>query len=324
MNRTVTVVVLLGLLVAGFFFKAPLEEIHLPAGKLVGPITNTILATWVTMLALIGLFYAATKGFNAAKMSLVPRGVQNFVEFGVEALLNFVTGVAGEEKGRKFFPLIATIFLFVITNAWLGLLPGFLTIGVIKAPEPGQHAEHFQPVTSGVAVVPFGGGSEPKEKAAAGHEAEAGGLAGTFTPLLRAANTDLNTTLALALIAMFFVEMWGLQALGLGYLGKFINFSGPIALFVGLLELVSEFARVVSFTFRLFGNMFAGEVLLGVISFLVPWVMVLPFFGLEIFVGFVQALVFAGLTLVFSVMATAGHGEEHHEEAHAEAAAAHH
>lgn len=342
MNLPAAIAVVLGLMVAGFFVRGPLEDIHLPAGQLANlagyPITNTILATWVTMLGIIVVFYRATSGFNAGRMSLIPRGLQNFVEFAVESLLNFVTGVAGEEKGRRFFPLVATIFLFVIGNAWLGLLPGYLTVGAIQTPHQGQKAHHFTDWNIGglrIGVIPVGGTSDEAEKAHAAAEAdtahpvvvpaaESGGISGVFVPILRAANTDLNTTLALALVAMFFVEAWGLQALGLGYLGKFLNFSGPIAFFVGVLELVSELARVVSFTFRLFGNMFAGEVLLGVITFLVPWVLVLPFFGLEIFVGFVQALVFAGLTLVFSVMATTGHGEEHHGEVHGEAEAAHH
>ncbi|MBI4496287.1 MAG: F0F1 ATP synthase subunit A [Chloroflexi bacterium] len=344
MNRWLVIAAILGLLVAGFFFRGPMEEIHIPAGKIASvagfPITNTILATWVTILVLTGIFYKATSGFSYERMSLVPRGLQNLVEFLVEALLNFVTGVAGQENGRRFFPLIATIFLFVLGNAWLGLLPGYLSLGVIQAPEHGEAAHHFEELTTigglRIGYVPFISGAEEAHAAAttvtgasqatmapAAEEEAASGIAGVFVPLLRAANTDLNTTLALALVAMFFVEKWGLQALGMAYLGKFLNFSGPIAFFVGLLELVSEFARVISFTFRLFGNMFAGEVLLGVITFLVPWVAVLPFFGLELFVGFVQALVFAGLTLVFGVMAVSGHGEEHHE-AHPVPETAHH
>lgn len=331
MNPSAAIAVSLALLIVGVvFFPAPLEEIHIPGGVLahlgILNITNTLLATWVTMLALVGLFYTATAGFNQQRMSIIPRGVQNLVEMLIEALLDFVNGVAGPANARKFLPLIVTIFLFVLGNAWLGLLPGYLTVGVIKAPEHGEPVHHFTNWSIGglsIGVIPLGSSAAHEPEPA--HAAEIApsyssvppsekgeDFTGVFVPVLRAANTDLNTTLGLALVAMFSIEMWGLQALGVGYLGKFFNFSGPIAFFVGLLELVSEFARIISFTFRLFGNMFAGEVLLGVITFLVPWVLVLPFFGLELFVGFVQALVFAGLTLVFATMAVTAHAE--HEE----------
>lgn len=303
------------LLVAGIFFRGPLPPILVPAEVLatIGgfPLTNTILATWVTMIVLVLLFRAAT-----SNMQLVPRGVQNFVEMAVEGLYGFCIGVAGERYGRHFFPMVAAIFLFVITNAWLSLLPGFGTIGAV------HHAEHgavpFIPVGP-VAVVPPGA-----ETIEPGRHGPPGAVEGMLVPFLRGANTDLNTTLALALVAMVFVQMWGLRAHGIRYGAKFVNVGrllrgqiafGLIDVFVGVLETVSEIARIVSFTFRLFGNMFAGEVLLAVIVFLIPWSLVLVFYGLELFVGFVQALVFAGLTLVFSTMAVAGHGEEH-EEAH--------
>ena len=129
-------------------------------------------------------------------------------------------------------------------------------------------------------------------------------------PIFRGATADLNPTLALALISVGATQYFGLKHLKLSYLKKFFNFSGPIQFFVGLLELISEFAKILSFAFRLFGNIFAGEVLLVVIAFLLPVIGPLPFLGLEIFVGFVQALVFSLLTLVFLHMATIGHGEE--------------
>jgi F-type H+-transporting ATPase subunit a len=139
--------------------------------------------------------------------------------------------------------------------------------------------------------------------------------------LLRPAGTDLNMPMALALVSFVFVEFWGLRLLKLGYLAKFVrvdnlkkgNFAQvPIDIFVGALELLSEFVRIISFTFRLFGNMTAGEILLIMITYLVPFVAILPFYGLEILVGFVQALIFAGLTLVFVVVAVTPH--EHEEE----------
>ena len=137
-----------------------------------------------------------------------------------------------------------------------------------------------------------------------------GKKAGRLLPLFRGANTDLNTTLAIAIVAMFFVTYWGISELGLKLYGsKFINFSSPIMLFVGLLELIAEFARVVSFTFRLFGNMFAGEVLLIAMMFLLPFIGIVPFMGLELFVGVIQAFIFSMLTLIFGVTAIAAHSE---------------
>lgn len=126
----------------------------------------------------------------------------------------------------------------------------------------------------------------------------------TFVPLLRGGTADLNITLGTAIVAVFMVQVFGYRSLGMKYFKKFINFSNPINFFVGFLELISEFAKIMSFSFRLFGNIFAGEVLLAVIAFLLPIFAPLPFIGLEIFVGFIQALVFATLTLVFVNIAT--------------------
>ena len=137
---------------------------------------------------------------------------------------------------------------------------------------------------------------------------------GILVPFLRGANTDVNTTLAIALIAMFMVHFWALRALGLwGHLSKFINLrEGPIGFFVGVLEGISEVARIISFTFRLFGNIFAGEVLLVALAFLLPLIGIIPFLGLELFVGLIQAFIFSMLTLLFAAMATVGHGAEQH------------
>ncbi|MFZ5376862.1 MAG: F0F1 ATP synthase subunit A [Patescibacteria group bacterium] len=131
-----------------------------------------------------------------------------------------------------------------------------------------------------------------------------------FVPLFRAGTADLNTTIALAIISIALTQVIGFKYLGLSYLKKYINFSSPIMFFVGVLELISEFAKIISFAFRLFGNIFAGEVLLAVITFLVPIIAPMPFYGLEIFVGFIQAFVFSLLSLVFFKMAADSH-EEH-------------
>jgi F-type H+-transporting ATPase subunit a len=237
-------------------------------------VTNTLLSSWIVTSLLIGLFYFATR-----RMAVVPRGVQNLLEAAVEALYNFVQNVAGAENARRFMPLIATIFLFVMFNAWIGLLPFYPALGFLN--DEGEMERH----------------------------------------LLRPAGTDLNMPLALALTSFVFVEFWGFRLLRLSYLSKFIrlenlrrgNFTQvPIDLFVGALELLSEFVRIISLTFRLFGNMTAGEILLLVITYLAPFVLVLPFYGLELLVGLVQALIFAALTLVFVVVAVTPHSEEEH------------
>ena len=152
-----------------------------------------------------------------------------------------------------------------------------------------------------------------------------GSFSGALSPYFRSVNTDINAPLAIAIFSFIFVEFWGLQSLGPGYLKKFVAIDafkkgpmGVIDIFVGLLEFVSELSRTVSFTFRLFGNVFAGEVLLMMMSFVVPFLLVDVFYGLELFVGLIQAFVFAILTLVFAVTAVSHHGDGDHEEAHAE------
>lgn len=163
------------------------------------------------------------------------------------------------DKTKMFFSLLATYFIYILSLNWAGLLPGVGTIGIHLLEE--------------------------------GHE--------VFVPLFRAGTADLNTTLAFAVIAVFVIQISGLRALGLSYLKKFFNFSNPIMFLVGLLELVSEFTKIISFSFRLFGNIFAGEVLLTVIAFLMPIIAPIPFIGMELFVGFIQAIVFSMLTCVF-------------------------
>ena len=290
-------------------------------------ITNTMVTTWMAILVLTVLAFFATR-----RMTEVPTGLQNFFEVVIEYFLNLSESVAGPEKARKFLPLVLTIFLFIVTANWMGILPGFGTIGWIESVEVlTEHAEHeadqngeavhleeinaqiFQGEGS-LLVMPFGSidnvtNLEEIEE----HGLEEGQTAGILIPFLRSANTDINTTLAIALIAMFTIHFWGFRTLGFfGHAGKYITIKGgPIGSFVGLLELISEVARIISFTFRLFGNIFAGEVLLVAMAFLLPLIGIIPFLGLELFVGLIQAFIFAMLTLVFATMATAGHGDEH-------------
>ena len=317
------------------FLSSPIAVIQLPAepaipGELFPGFTlmNTMITTWATVLVLIVLSYFATRNLQE-----VPRGLQNLFEVLIEFFLNLSESIAGTERARKFFPLVMTIFFFVMAANWIGILPGFGTIGWIEpAEELIHHAEEEagdgDADLEGIRLQVFEGdggfgymafGSLPKDGFTAADYEEANGAgagkqAGHLIPFLRSANTDVNTTLAIALVAMFMVHFWGFTTLGIfGHLGKFINFkAGPIGLFVGALEGIGEVARVISFTFRLFGNIFAGEVLLIAMAFLLPLIGIIPFLGLELFVGMIQAFIFAMLTLVFATMATISHGGETH------------
>ncbi|MEK7211139.1 MAG: F0F1 ATP synthase subunit A [Patescibacteria group bacterium] len=228
------------------------------------PVTNTLLVAWAVIIFLVVIAFLVNR-----KMRLIPRGLQNVVEYALEGLYNLIDGVTHDKKqSKKFFPIVATIFLFVILSNWIEIAPGLGTIGLRETHEGKE------------IIVPF----------------------------IRSSSADLNVTLALAAVSVFATQIMGIAALGFfKYAGKFINFHGPIEFFSGILELISEVAKMISFSFRLFGNIFAGEVLLAVVSFLVPYIVPLPFLFLEIFVGFVQALVFAMLTTVFLKMAVTSH-----------------
>lgn len=260
--------------------KLPAEEVFHLFGF---PITNSIVGAWFSIIVLVGVSYAITR-----RLKLIPARGQSMLEFALGALLNFCQSVAGEKNGRQFFPVVATIFLFVIMNAWLSLLPGFGSILITN-------------------------------------------VEGETVYLLRGANTDINMPLALALMSFVAVGYFGIRSLGgFSYLGRFVNvsqffrsvgqlfrgklragisgmFTGVIDIFIGILEAMSTFVRIVSFTFRLFGNMTAAKILILSATFLIPWVFALPFYGLELLIGFIQAIIFGGLTLVFLTIATASH-----------------
>jgi F-type H+-transporting ATPase subunit a len=258
-------------------------------------VTNTLLATWLTMLLLTIGSILVTRN-----LQMVPSGIQNLVEWGLAVLLGLSENVAGE-RGRRFFPLVATIFIFLLLSNWMGLLPGFGSVGLIHKAHDGGHEAR----TVSLSVIDL---HILQAEEAGEHE-----TGWTVVPFLRSPATDLNTPLALAIIAVVATQVVGLRAQGRQYLKKFISIDDPLGLVVGPLELVSEFAKIISFTFRLFGNIFAGEVLLAVLAFIIPYLVSIPFFGLELFVGLMQAFVFAILTLVFMTMATAGHGPEGEE-----------
>jgi F-type H+-transporting ATPase subunit a len=334
-GRTIAILVgLLAVMVASaILIPAPKMPVVLPAEKVFSvagfPVYNTFLAA-----TLVTLFWLVVSLVATREMKLVPSGLQNVVEAVVEFLLTTAEEVAGKQNGRRFFPFAATIFLFIVTANWMSLVPSFLTVGVaLEHRGDLPYVVMVQPWAGGPWIVPLGGRlPEPKDKHAAVPQEGAAKLSeaaeplpppGTpvkreFIPFLRGANTDLNMTLGLGLLAFLFIEYWGISALGFfRYAGKFLNFrEGPIGVFLGLIELITEFARILSFGFRLFGNLFAGEVLLGVVVFLIPLLAVLPFMGLEIFVGFIQAAVFAMLVLVFGGAAVAEHGHAGHEESH--------
>jgi len=223
-----------------------------------------------------------------------PSCLQQMLEVPIEALYNLSKSIAGT-KASEFFPIIGSIFFFVLISNWSGLLPGFGTIGIYKNEPNHQIVESVQ-----ATHIP----SNPEYS----HEAEEGAHQ-KFIPIFRAPSADLNTTLALAVFSIVFIQITGFKHLGLSYLKKFFNFSSPIYFFVGILELIGEVAKIISFAFRLFGNIFAGEVLLIVTAALIPVIAPFPFYGLELFVGLIQALVFAMLTLVFLNLATISHDE---------------
>lgn len=233
-------------------------------------ITNSLFTGWVVtaVLAICVIFFS-----KQIKEKGAPSRLQSFVEFIIESLFGVVESIAGNAKAKRFFPLVGTLFIFILFSNWSGLLPGLAAIGIREE-------------LHGASIL---------------------------IPFWRAPTADVNTTLALGLITMIMVQVYGYQYLGLKYFKKFFDFSNPINFFVGILELVSDLSKIISFTFRLFGNIIAGEILLLVMGMIVPVLGPTPFIALEIFVGFIQALVFMMLSSVFINMATIGHGDEHHE-----------
>ena len=318
------------------FLGAPLAAIAIPAEPvLADPIiggfklTNTMVATWITIVVLLIVALKVRSG-----LSDVPGRFQGLVEVILEFFLNLAETIAGRERARTFFPLVMSIFLFIFVANWLGILPGFGTIGRIETYEEVAHhhcddyegdqakyddclahtnVQVFEGDGAFGYLAPGSVGSDVTVKEWKENK-EPGKQAGILVPWFRSANTDLNTTLAIAIVAMVMIHFWGFSHLGVfGHIGKFLNFKeGPIGFFVGILELISEVAKVVSFTFRLFGNIFAGEVLLAAMIFLIPLIGIIPFLGLELFVGVIQAFIFSMLTLVFAAAATVAHGGEHH------------
>lgn len=236
------------------------------------PITNAMLTGVVVSALLVGFAYWFSTHLNAKGKRVST--IQNTLELIVEGFYNLMISIAGERKARSFFPVISTLFLYILLSNWIGLLPGVGTIGIISK-----------------------------------HQGEE-----LFAPLVRPPTADLNSTLGLALFSVVGAQVVGVRFLGIGYFSRFFNFRNPGKFVLGLLEFTSELSRIISFAFRLFGNIFAGEVLLSVSLALLPFLAPLPFLGLEVFVGVIQALVFAVLTLVFWNMASLSHEPGHESQ----------
>lgn len=333
-------------IILGFFLTAPVPHVEL-AGEPIfstGPtwLTNSILTTIIVDIILLVLVIVAT-----IRMNLIPSGLQNAFEAIIEYIYGLAESIAGKNV-KRFFPISATLFFFVIFSNYSGLIPTAGSLGFCH-PEAHGAATHGETAPAEGSEVPNEATPTPHSQrldgqlamsdgnlillapaAEADPNAEETATNGNGTcdkgeklvPLFRAPSADLNVTLALSLVTMGLVQYFGFSNLGTGYLRKFWNPSGTgfmkgINIFVGGLELVSEVARVISFTFRLFGNIFAGEVVLATMAFLCAYLIPLPFYFLEVLVGAVQALVFMMLSLVFFSMAVVSHGE-HHDEAHAE------
>ncbi len=300
-NATIGIIVLLVLSVVPFF-NAPPPHVELAAEALLehGPkwFTNGLLTT-----LLVDLIIILMAVFAVSRMKEIPGAWQNIVEMLVEGMWNLTQSIAGHgsANSRKFFPWVITIFIFVLVSNYIGLLPGFGSIGIYHSP-----AESHAQTELGNQLAMAGG--EAVAVAAAAEEGKP-----VLVPLFRSPSADLNMTLALALISVFMTQFFGVQALGIRYFTKFFKnpFKDGMGAVVGFFELIAEISKIISFSFRLFGNIFAGEVVLLVMAFLVTFLLPSIFYGLELFIGFIQALVFMLLTLAFFTMATVSHDDHH-------------
>jgi F-type H+-transporting ATPase subunit a len=227
-------------------------------------VTNSLLMTWIVMALLIGFAF-----FFGRNLKMIPGKLQSAIEWLFQGAYDYIAEtLESDVLARRFFPLLATIFLFILIGNELEFFPGVGSIGIFHGTE--------------------------------------------FTPFLRAPAADLNLTLALAFISFFTIEITGIATLGgLKYASKFVNLKSPVGFAVGLIEIISNLGRLISFSFRLFGNIFAGEVMILVAGFFLPYLLPVPLIGFEMFIGVIQALVFAMLTLFFIKLAIADPHEEH-------------
>jgi F-type H+-transporting ATPase subunit a len=310
----VLVLLIAGFILGGIFVPVQPEilvapeklfNITLPGGGTFA-VVNTLPTLFVTIFLIIIPLAWATRNslLKSARTDLVPRGIGNAVEAILEVLYNLTEGSAGK-YARMIFPWFATIMIYVLVANLLKLVPGFESVGVLHHVEAGHEGHHITPLFGNWSLFTHEEGEY------------------ILAPIFRGISVDLNFTVALALIAVVMIQVIGFRAQGLGYLSKFFNtrrmfkvpFFGAMDFLVGLLELISELSKILSFAFRLFGNMFAGIVLVAIVAGLLGRFSILPAMVMlfELFVGVIQAFVFGMLTMVFMAQATQGHGEEHAE-----------
>ncbi|MDP3982171.1 MAG: FoF1 ATP synthase subunit a [bacterium] len=241
-------------------------KVHLEP-DIIGTIAGLPISSSLLLAWIAAILLVGSGILIVRSLKLVPGKAQGVAEVTIEGIFGFMESITGSrEKAKEHFPLIASFFLFILTMNWIGIFPGIGSIG-------------FDQILNGKEV---------------------------FVPFFRPPASELNTTLALALVSVIITQIYGIWKLGiLRHLGKFFVFGkGPIYFFIGLMELAGEFTKIISFSFRLFGNMFGGKVMLVIIMTLVPLILPVPFLALELLIGFLQALVFAALTLIFLSFAT--------------------
>jgi F-type H+-transporting ATPase subunit a len=320
-RRWIVLVLMIVGFILGGIYPAVQPEITVAAEKLIleplvnlGPLgdlylVNTMPTLLVTIALVLWLVFATNRSLKqSANTDLVPRGIGNVMEAILEMLYNLTEGSAGK-YARMIFPWFATIMIYVLLANLLKLLPGFESIGVLHHVEHGHEGYAIQHLSETWSLI-------TPEKV------EEGGY--ILAPFFRGISVDLNFTASLALIAVVMIQVIGFRAQGISYLSKFFNtrrmfkvpFFGAMDFLVGLLELISELSKILSFAFRLFGNMFAGIVLVAIVASLLGNISILPamIMMFELFVGLIQAFVFGMLTMVFMAQATQGHGGEEHAE----------
>ena len=303
----------------------PAENTGLHIGSF--QITNSILATLLADVILLLMALGVSRFIRSGK--LVPGGFYNSFEAIFEFMWNSVEGTAGK-WAKRIFPVPATIFLLVLLANMVKLVPGFESIGIIEQSPSGKGYAPVKLLQVGALEVftvdkgqPVALASSTSETNAAqsettSHTGKAMCTACDIIPFLRGSATDLNFPLALALVTVVMVQVYGVMALGPGYFSKFLpvkqlvsgGIFGLINFAVGILEIVLEFAKILSFTFRLFGNIFAGVLLLSILGALLPVILPPLLYIFEVFFGAIQAYVFFLLATVFISGATAGHHAE--------------
>lgn len=257
-------------------------------------ITNTLLSSVLMFSVLFSVLFLVSRSLSVAK----PSTVQLFVETVYDGLGGMFKEITNHHHYNSYlFSFVFSFFIFIVASNWFGLLPFVSTFGQIH-----ENKEHVETSTSEATVM---GCIKERDCVldSTGHIQKTNHL----VPVFRAPTSDLSVTMALALLSVFATNILGVHYIGFSYLKKYFDFSSGINFFVGILEMISELGKIISFSFRLFGNIFAGEVLLTVTSFISFGVATLPFIGLEFFIGIIQALVFFMLTTVFISLAADKH-----------------